>query len=272
MSQAKDEEITADYDLHAYIDHQLAPADEAEIVARIAVDPEERDRVQAYAVQKQLLREAAEALDPHVVNLKTAALERELARRLDRQSWSLPQWARQAAAAAIFVGAGWFGHLYYAKVAEPLPGYVAEAAGAHAVFAEDRIHPVEFPVATVDQARSWLASKIGRTVAVPTLDPLGIKLVGARPLGTKEGALVQFIYEDQFGHRMSLVVAPHPEGSPAHGMVLANARQGNVGYWSDGSLDYALVAKTSDAQLRAIADEISKALPPRQLSLLSQGT
>ena len=250
-----------DRDLQAYADGQLTPDEAAALEARLAESPEDAAAVDAHLEQKRLIREAADALAPAAVDLRTAALERRLIDRLTRRAPSgrprLPVLLRQAAAAVLLVGAGWVGHGQYAALSDAPPGYVAEAVGAHAVFADDAFRPVEFAAEASDVALQWAAAKLGREVSLPELGPLGITLVGARLHGTAEGPIAQFIYEDAEGARLSLIIARHPPEVPAQAFRLATYADASVGYWSDSALDYALVAKTSPAQLRAIASEIS---------------
>jgi anti-sigma factor RsiW len=253
-------EIEFDADLMAYVDGQLGPEAAAAVEARLAADPAARDTVSAWTAQNGWIRGAAEALDTGPASLKTAALERELARALQRQGWRArllgPGLRRMAASVAIFA-AGWGGHMAWVAATDPYPGYVAEGLGAHQVFAEDLLRPVEFGADATDMAVDWLSAKLERKLAHPALDPLGLQLVGTRLLGTREGPLAQFIYEDRDGHRMSLIVAPHPEGMRAAPLRYADGGAGTrVGYWRDSRLDYAVVADTSDQQIEAVAEEV----------------
>jgi anti-sigma factor RsiW len=99
-----------DRELSAYVDGQLSPEKAAEIEARLTASPEEAARVECYLQQNRLIRDAADALEPAAADLRTAALARELALRLERrvgQRWRMPAWVRQAAAAVVLVSAGW---------------------------------------------------------------------------------------------------------------------------------------------------------------------
>jgi anti-sigma factor RsiW len=246
-----------DCELQAYVDGQLTPEEAAALEARLADSPEDAATVASYLDQNRLIREAADALAPAAVDLRTADLERRLAQRLERRRWRLPAWVRQAAAAVILVSAGWFAHDQYAKMEEATPYYVAEAVGAHRVFADDAFRPVEFTPDASDAALEWAATKLGHPVAIPTLDSLGLGLVGSRLHGTAQGPIAQFIYEDAGGNRLSVIVAPHPPDVPEYGFKMASFADTKVGYWSDARLDYAVVADTSAPQIEAIASEIA---------------
>ncbi len=246
-----------DHELQAYVDGQLTPEEAAAIEARLAESPEDAAAVADYLEQNRLIREVADGLTPTVVDLRTADLQRRLARRLEGRRWRLPAWVRQAAAAVVLVSAGWFAHDQYAKIDASTPYYVAEAAGAHRVFADDAFRPVEFTPDANDAVLEWAAVKFGHPVAIPTLESLGLDLVGSRLHGTAEGPIAQFIYEDAGGKRLSVIVAPHPPDVPEYRFTMASFADTKVGYWSDARLDYAVVAETSAPQIEAVAAEIA---------------
>ncbi len=255
-----DDDLAMD-ELNAYLDDQLGPEAAARIDARIAADPELTRRFATYARQKVLIAEAAEDMAPKTFDLRTAALERALAHKLaDRvaanRRWRPPSWALRTASAAALVLAGWFGHQQYAAWQPAIPEYVSEAVGAHRVFAEDRVRPEEFVAVGGGETLRWISTKLGQVVEVPSLEALGMRLVGSRVLGTKEGALAQFIYQNDVGERLSLTLARHLDEAPILDFATTTFESEQVAYWSDPTFDYALVAKTTDTQIRAIASEL----------------
>jgi anti-sigma factor RsiW len=250
-------EIPDDRELSAYVDGQLSPDEAARIEARLAANPEDAATVESYLRQNRLIRDAADALEPATTDLRTAALERQLAQRLERRRWQIPTWVRQVAAAVVLVSAGWLAHGQYVALDHAPPGYVAEAVGAHRVFADDSFRPVEFTPDASEAALQWASVKLGQPVGIPTLDSLGLDLVGSRLHGTAEGPIAQFIYEDENGNRLSVIVAPHPSEVPDYGFTMASFQDTRVGYWSESGLDYAVVAETSALQLEAVASEIA---------------
>lgn len=250
--------------LEAYVDGRLDREQAAAVEVLLAADPELRARVADHREQSRLIRAAADALEPATVDLRTAALERMLAQQLaQRQRRPLFRLAQVAAAAALFA-AGWLGHAQLAPVLQPqatLPGYVAEATGAHRVFADDPARPVEFTELAGDAVLDWFSAKLGRAVAVPELGGFGLALVGARLHGTAEGPLVQFVYEDEAGERLSYVVARHPESAPLLEPALAEVSGERVAYWRDPQLDHVLVARAAAPPLADIAARINASLP-----------
>jgi len=250
-----------DPDLHAYVDGRLSPDAAAEFDARLDGDPELRRLADAMIGDRDAIRSAADGLDTGPVNLRTAALERQLAQRLDRRRWQAAiagPVSRQVAAGFVMFALGWGAHMALAPAGTVYPSYVAEGLGAHTVFAGDTVHPVEFTPETTVAALDWMSEKLKHKIDSPALDALGLQLVGTRLSGTREGPLAQFIYEDRSGNRLSLVVMPHPEGAPEAGLRVARQDSNSVGYWSDAALDFAVIADTSDLQIETVAAEVTR--------------
>lgn len=254
-----------DQDLHAYIDGQLGPDRAAEIDARLDAAPDLRRVVDAMIADRSDIRAAADALEAAAnttpVNLRSAALERALGKRLAQRRWQAritgPA-TRQIAAGIALFAMGWGAHMAVSPSERGYPLYVAEGLGAHTVFANDMVRPVEFTPEATTVAMEWMSEKLKRKIDSPALDALGLTLVGTRLSGTREGPLAQFIYEDKSGSRLSLVVMPHPEGAPEVALRVARHETNNVGYWSDSVLDYAVIADTSGLQIESIAAEVSR--------------
>jgi len=275
IDSTRNDEVTDD-DIQRIVDGTLDPERHAEIVARIAQDPERLERVESLIAHNAALKEAAAALapyedDPAETDPRTRELTEALGDRLAanlavRESWRarLPAYTRNAAAAAVLVAAGWFGHSAYDYANAPYPGYVADAAGAHLVFAEDQHYPAEFRAEALMLAADWFEQKMGYAVAPPELDIVGLNLVGARLLGSKEGPLAQYIYEDEAGERLSLVVKA-ATGSTTRAPSYRTLPQGRASYWSDRGLEYALISRYDDRGRHASITEVSRALLARRI-------
>jgi anti-sigma factor RsiW len=253
-----------DMDINAYLDGELGPEEAAEIEARMDVDPEARAQFEAFSRHKAQLGEAVDALDVKPHNLKTSQLERRLASALYKRSTprkvvALVAWSRmgsQLAAACAFVAFGWWGHTKYSLPDISIPEYVSEAIGAHLVFAEDILHPVEFSGNAIDGASRWFSEKVGVPISAPDFSKEGMNLVGTRLLGTKEGPLAQFIYEDSDGGRYSLTLSRHLADKPILPYQVAEYPNRTVGYWGTSDIDFALVGDSDAALIQAMAQNL----------------
>jgi anti-sigma factor RsiW len=266
MEQKRSVAGDGERDIHAYLDGELGPDEAAEVEERLRADPEEMARFETYARHKALLQEAGREA-PGPTDLRTAQLARELAGKLDRRAapsrdwpdWKAAGW--RTAAAVALVASGWFGHAQFAPGSGPhptvAPTYVAEAVGAHRVFADDYIKPAEFGPDLSPETVSWISTKLGRSVKVPSLEPIGLQLVGARLMGTAAGPIAYFLYENTSGDRVSLTMSRHPDGTPALDFASYSEANRQIGYWSAGPLDYALVAPSGE-HVHRIAAQLNR--------------
>ena len=250
--------------VNAYLDGELGPEEAAEIEAQLDVDPEARAQFDAFFQQKAQINDALDTFDTKPQNLKTARLERRLAAAIHRRSTpqkviAFGSWGRigsQVAAACAFVAIGWWGNATWSAQETGMPEYVSEAVGAHLVFADDQLHPVEFSGDAINGAAAWLSEKVGAPIDAPDLSGHGMILVGSRLLGTKEGPLGQFIYENASGGRYSLTLSRHPAEQPILPFRLAEYPNRKVGYWSTSDIDFALIGDGDATLIQALAQDL----------------
>lgn len=251
--------------VNAYLDGELGPEEAAQIEAELDADPEARAQFDAFFLQKAQLSEAVDALDDQPHSFETARLERRLATAIHQRSTpqnygvafgSLTRIGSQIVAACAFLALGWWGHATLSPQASGMPEYVAEALGAHLIFAEDMLYPAEFTGDAVDGATEWFSEKIGVPIAAPNLSEHGMILIGSRLLGTREGPLAQFIYENTNGGRYSLTLSRHLADKPVLAFQMTEYPNGLVGYWSSSNIDFALVGDSDMSLIQAMAQNL----------------
>jgi anti-sigma factor RsiW len=240
-------------DLHAYVDGRLDPARLAEVEDYLAHHPVEAERIDGYAEQRRSLRAAlaGHAEEPIPAQLNLASLI-EAHRAPRYASW------RAVAAGVLLLGLGGLGGWALPHGAEtPKAGIASlaqEAAESYAVYAPDHIRPVELRAADRGELVSWVSRRLNRTVAVPDLAASGYRFMGGRMVPTPHGPAVLFLYDDDKGTRLAMLVRPMeierdtPLAAQSHGAVSGFA-------WSDQGLGYSLVAPASARDLHALADE-----------------
>jgi anti-sigma factor RsiW len=238
-------------ELHAFLDGQLPRWRCTAVLMYLGRHPHETERLEAYALHKEQLRHRVEEPSLQSGDPTTAMLERALAHRLTGPSYR--DWLRRAAAMAALLATGWWGNtLYQRHVADRLPGVVVEAAQAHEIFGGDPSRPVELTAAAAVDMAAWFSSRLGELVEVPSLQALGLRLVGGRLLAGDDGPVAQMIYEDRSGYRVTLCLSSAPDdGGPEIEVVTLEGLI--AGYWHEGELTYALVGDTSEQELVAIA-------------------
>jgi anti-sigma factor RsiW len=253
-----------DMGINAYLDGELGPEEAAEIEAQLDADAEARAQFEAFSLHKAQLSDAVDALDAKPRSLETARLERRLAAAIQRISAprkiiGFGAWSRmgsQIAATCALVAFGWWGNAKWSPEPSGVPEYVSEAVGAHLVFAEDTVRPVEFSGEAIDGAAKWLSEKVGVPIDAPDLSEHGMTLVGSRLLGTKEGPLGQFIYENTNGGRYSLTLSRHLAHEPILPFQIAEYPNRNVGYWGTSDIDYAIIGDGDVTLIQSMAQNL----------------
>jgi anti-sigma factor RsiW len=217
-------------DLHAYVDGQLEPAARAATATRLAADRAVRERADAYAAGRGLLREGWEGMADAPEDPRTAALTEELARRLEarRAEAARPPWRRLRAAllpAALAVSAalGWFAH----DVWVPAPSAAAPTSAS-------------------------VPTNLSPAIQVPSLADLGMRFVGGNITDTPEGVLAYFTYLDASGARVSLAISPYPHEGSTRPVV--TERDGvRQAHWSGALRSYVVTTTSRDVRVDAIA-------------------
>ena len=246
-------------ELQAFVDGQLPSGRCTAVLAYLGRHPEEITRLAVYARHKEELRARLQEFELPGDDPATAELQRALAQRLSGPSYR--DWLRRAAAMVALLAAGWWCNaLYQHFLAHRLPDVVVEAAQAHEIFGTDRNRPVELTAVAAADIAAWFSKQLGERVEIPSLQGMGLHLVGGRLLAGDDGPVAQLIYEDPAGYRMSLCLssAPNDDGPEVEVVTLEGL---TAGYWHEGDLTYALVGNASEQQLVAIATRLGADQP-----------
>jgi anti-sigma factor RsiW len=243
-------------DLHAYVDRRLDTARQAEVEAYLAGHPDEAARIAGYVRERAALRAALAPIAEEPI-----PSELSLARLIEaRRRPGLGPW-RAAAAAVALLALGGAGGWLLPHPAGPAPseasfGGIAslaeEAANSYAVYAPDHIRPVELRAADRSELVHWVSERLQRSVAVPEL--AGYRFMGGRLVPTPHGPAALFLYDDDHGTRLALLVRPMAVDRDA---PMAEHSQGAIsGFaWSRAGLGYSLVTTGPARALQPLADD-----------------
>ena len=262
--------------LHAYVDGRLDAGRAAPVQAYLAAHPEQYQRLQAYAEQKQQLRQLFDPLLDQALPPRFAALLQEPQQQgivvaPAGQHW---QWGRSAAMLLLALGsaaAGWGLHATLAppqvavRMVQPAyAGLAQRAAIAHVVYSPDQRRPVEIAAEQQDQLVKWLSKRLGSDIRPARLSELGYELIGGRLLPGNSGPVAQFMYQDAGGQRLTLYVSAEQVHNQDSGFRFATENGVNVFYWIDGPFGYALSGAVDKGRLAHIATAVYQQLaPPR---------
>ncbi|MEW9613970.1 anti-sigma factor [Shinella sp. S4-D37] len=248
-------------DLHAYADGLLDEAGRARVESHLARDPEAARLVADWQAQNDSLRDAFAA--------HAAARPSDIALVAGRPAVAKPAAPRLALAAAamlLFVLGGLAGH-FGPMLLEKTPAVTAmdalprEARNAYLVYAGEVRHPVEVFADQEAHLARWLGKRLAiDDLKVPDLTAIGFRLVGGRllPVTDKPGAL--FMYEDEAGRRVTVLVARNGENRTTS-FRFAAANGVETFYWIDGDLGYAVTGDISRERLQQIAEECYRQFP-----------
>ena len=248
-------------DLHAYADGFLDEAERARVETHLARDPEAARLVADWQAQNDGLRDAFAAY--------AAARPSDIALVAGRPSVAKPAAPRLVLAAAamlLFVLGGLAGH-FGPLLFEKAPAVTAmdalprEARNAYLVYASEVRHPVEVFADQEAHLARWLGKRLAiDDLKVPDLTAIGFRLVGGRllPVTDKPGAL--FMYEDETGRRVTVLVARNGENRTTS-FRFAAANGVETFYWIDGDLGYAVTGDISRERLQQIAEECYRQFP-----------
>jgi anti-sigma factor RsiW len=245
-------------DLHAFVDEALGPERRIEVAGHLANHPELAQRVQSYRRQRGELRAA---LAP--VAEEPIPPELHLARMIKAHRTSRTARWQAAAAAVLILGIGGAGGWTLRSVFQPpragIGALAQEATDSYAVFAPDRVRPVEIMATDRSELIQWASQRLSRPVAVPDLSTSGYRFIGGRVIATAHGPAVLFMYDDDHGTRLVLLSRDMaidknaPMAQHSRGLITGFA-------WADKGIGYSLVGHISSQLLHSLADEARRQL------------
>lgn len=253
-----DRPITED-DLNGFVDRALTPEREAEVVAYLREHPDVAKRVDGYAAQRDMLRAA---LAP--VAAEPTPPEFHLAGMIERRRRQAPRWAAAAAAITLLVVGGAAGWSLRSLSQHPLEGVASlaqEAADSYAVYAPDRIRPVEIRASDRGALVDWASQRLGRPAVVPDLAANGYRFMGGRIVATAHGAAVLYMYDNDRGVRLVMLV--RRMAADQNVSMAAHARGAVNGFvWAADGIGYSLVGAETPEMLHPIAEEARRQIAP----------
>lgn len=239
-------------DLHAYVDRRLDADRQAEVEAYLRDHPNEARRVDGFIRQGALLREALAPIAEEPIPARLS-----LGRMIEMRAKPPASAWRQAAAVLLLAGAasGWFGHAALQAPGGGIAALAREASDTYAVYSSDRVRPVEIRASDSADLVRWVTNRIKRPVTVPNLDGLGYRFMGGRLVATSHGPAGMFMYDDDKGTRLVMLMRPMAVEQDA-----APSRSEKDGIatiaWAADGMGYSLVGAAPFAALGPIVDDI----------------
>lgn len=277
----------SDEALSAWVDGEGPPAERAEIEAWLRANPLEAERVNAWAADREALRDACAGVAREPVPARLAQTVWSRGERTARPAargkvagrprpaavlgW--PASGVAAAAVALCLLGAAVGALLAWQWAQlqqrrpgpparalasagavPQQGWLQRAAFAHSVYTPEPRHPVEVKAQEEHLAR-WLTRRIDAPVKLFDLRSLGFELIGGRLLPDGPGKSAQLMYQDGAGKRVTVYLRKPEPGTDA---AFRYEQQGALGmfYWVEEKCGFALVGELPKERLLAMARSI----------------
>ena len=285
-----------EYDLHAFVDNALDPIRRSEVQEYLSAHVDVARQVEAIAAHRNTLREALAPIadEPIPPQLDLARII-ESQRQARHGKWRViaariagrpmahyskpPGTGRTATGARSFLhgrtrpiaasialfalGAlgGWFANDLTAPPRAGIASLAQEAAATYRVYAPDEVRPVEFGPAHTRELLQWVSGRLQRPVAVPDLAKSGYRFMGGRLVATPHGPAALFLYDDDHGTRVAMLVRPMAIERDAPMSEHTEGELANYA-WSNQGLGYSLVATAPSKTLHPLANEIRRQINP----------
>lgn len=249
-------------DLQAYVDGALDEGVRAGVEAYLAGHPDDAVRVQAWRELNAALSATYNPVldEPVPERLRVRPAQDTRGRYRHAMAAGL-----MALGVAIGMAGGWMarGAFHDLPLAgSPSPGFVRQAAIAHAVYSPEVRHPVEVGASEEDHLVRWLSKRLGTDLKCPKLGSVGYELVGGRLLAGPNGPVAHFMFQDARGGRLTLYVSVQRGESRQTAFRFSQEEKVAVFYWIDGKYGYALSGEVSREALLRVADVVYKQLNP----------
>lgn len=272
-----------DTEVHAFVDGHLSPEQRRRVMASLAASPEQAARANEYRTINETLHLSYDEVlhEPLPGRLRVERYAHATGRGglFDGAAGgAIALRAAAMVALALTSGvAGWSlnDRFNSAPVESAAPSFTKMAAFAHQLYAPETNYPVEFGGDQQDTLLLWLSERLGTAVRAPSLEQIGLKLVGGRLLPSNSGAAAgQLMYESAPGKRITLYIhgrssAPAVGAGEEPNAVRYLSEEGGVSivYWSEPDLAYALIGQMDREELLATAATVQQqldlpALPP----------
>lgn len=257
---APEHNLGLDDDLLAYVDGTLSPERMAEVEARLARDPDARAATASWRHNDNLIRQMAQTADDLPANMRIAALERELAAKLQarkRRAFLMgPTLGRIAASVLIFT-AGWGAHGLFSSAAQltgaEYPQFVSATMTGHYAMQQASMQQAEFQAEEMDTALDWISAQMQRKIDSPELERLGYEIESARLLSTDGGPLAIFYFRNEQGERVTVSVTPHAPDQADYALRVVRLNTESMAYWTDSGLDYSIIGNVDVGQITTLA-------------------
>ncbi|MEM9344009.1 MAG: anti-sigma factor [Pseudomonadota bacterium] len=247
--------------LSAFLDGELTEAESRVVEEALAADPELMTELEGLMVADEYAKAEFAEVAAEPVPLALASAIRN-APDPEMPAPAAPvapprrsPWLAIAATAA-FLAIGGAGGYYLGQSQVPVaaaPGWLADIADYHAVYARQGRHLVEVGADESDHIQTWLTAQVGTEVRIPDLASDGLTFEGGRLLVAAGKPVAQLMYRDAEGTVIALCLIQTP--TPRDGFAQQTLNGFDMISWGAGTANYVVIGPEGRPDLRTIAEQ-----------------
>lgn len=242
--------MIGDDDLHAYVDGMLPGERRSEVEDALKRDPNLAAQAGDYAALNDLFHQRYDRVlrEPVPSRLRAPSPARH-----GLSAANASRFAGLAAALVVGIGIGIFmqtgrptaqpdtdGHAVQIAGAEGGAGLARAAAIAHVVYMPTVQRPASMGAGREEEMTRWVAAQLGTNSHAPMLTASGFELTGGRVLPGDNGTIIEYMYRNAGGERLTVCVASRTTEAMTTSFRLYSDGPVKVYYWADGRFSYAV--------------------------------
>ena len=133
------------------------------------------------------------------------------------------------------------------------PGWLADIADYHAVYARQGRHLVEVGADEADHIQTWLTAQVGTDVRIPDLSTDGLTFEGGRLLVAAGKPVAQLMYRDAEGTVIALCLIE--TSTPRDGFAQQTLNGFDMVSWGAGTANYVVLGPEGRPDLMDLAEQ-----------------
>lgn len=243
--------------LSAFLDGELPEPEAREIEAALARDPALQAELEALMAADTAAQDAFAAMLDDPVPLELAAAIQnaptDVAANIPQAPSRVGWLTAMAAAIALMIGGvgGYVAGTSQGTQVAAAPGWLADIADYHKVYAGQTRHLVEVGADEADHIRTWLTASVGTEVRIPDLSRHGLTFRGARLLVAAGKPVAQLMYTDAENRVVALCLIQ--TDTPRDGFTEQTINAFDMVTWGAGNANFVVVGDEGRADLAEIA-------------------
>ncbi|NNE88106.1 MAG: anti-sigma factor [Silicimonas sp.] len=246
-----------DEKLSAFLDGELSEADAREIEEALEGDPALQAELEELMAADKSARADFDAMLDEPIPFALATAIQKAPEAVSANIPDAPSnkgWLTAAVAAvALLIGGtgGYFTGASQGTQVAAAPGWLADIADYHSIYATQTRHLVEVRADEAEHIRTWLTASVGAEVRIPDLSAQGLSFQGARLLVAAGKPVAQLMYLDAQGRVVALCQIQ--SDTPRDGFAEQTINAFDMVSWGGNGANFVIVGDQGRGDLAEIA-------------------